>query len=473
MKRLTVLLVAVVLTLLLWAGAGYGVSPPGLSHAVDAQTPELAWALLTGVPSWPPQSGASASAGAGVVRGHVYDYDGHPVAGVEVTVEVVEEDGSPPIWSAQATTDAGGFYSVTGAPATTHGVLQGTTGTDEWLMWDLTFADPGTSTYDVRLGKVAWSATRGGLQAASRANPLYIVITGTSATGSPFSVVNWEPASSPGGSTDAAVTGTAAALPGDVRWMGFWFGANEAAEWDASDPGNAPVPVTAGGTTPLPFAFDESSAYRVLVTDPYWASGRPGTVLRLALQDFRAGMEFTFEGSIDPDLHTSWNHKSYTTTGPEEQTVSLAVPRKAEPGRALMVRVQEATALPISYLFFYVSFQVCTLNASDTSIQRGTAVKLSGVVPVAGNTEPGKGTPRYVWLYRRTSAAAPPTVWDATQQGWRLVERVRTDRSGRYHSAWLTPGRTTWYVARYAGDADATLEGYFRAYTSVRTVRVR
>jgi hypothetical protein len=473
MRRLTILLVAIASTLLLASSAAYATSPPTWTPAVGAPPPWTAHVGELPAPPWlPALSIASATAAAGIVQGHVYDYDGDPVAGVEVGAGVVDDKGNV-LWGGSATTDASGFYSVSGAPASTHGVLQGTTGTDEWLMWDLTFVDPGTSTYDVRLGRVAWSATRGGPQAASWQDPLYIWIAGTSATGSPFNVFTWMPTSTPGGSTDATVTGTASALPGDVRWMGFWFGANEAAEWDASDQGNAPVPVTAGGTTPLPFTFDESSAHRVLVTEPYWASGKPGTVLRLALQDFRAGMELTFEGSIDPDLHTTWNHKSYTTTGPEEQTVSLTVPKKAAPGRAFMVRVQEVTALPVGYLFFYVSFQVCTLKASDTSMHRGTAVKLSGVVPVAGNTEPGKGTPRYVWIFKRTSAAAQPTVWDATQQGWRLVERVRTDRYGRYHSALLTPPRTTWYVARYAGDADVSLEGYFRAYTSVRTVRVR
>ena len=474
MRRLTLLLVAIASTLLLAGVAAYATSPPTWTLAFGAPPPlRTHVGELPAPPRQPALSIASATAGAGVVQGHVYDYDGDPVAGVEVQAGVVDQPGNPPTWFGSATTDARGFYSVSGAPASTHGLLTGATGTDKWTMWDLTFADPGTSTYDVRLGRVAWSATRGGPQAASWQDPQPIWITGTSAMGGPFAVFNWAPTSAPGGSSGTPVTGTASALPGDVRWMGFWFGANEAAEWHASDPGNAPVPVTAGSTTPLPFTFDESSAYRVLVTEPYWASGRPGTVLRLALQDFRAGMELTFEGSIDPDLHTTWNHKSYTTTGPEEQTVSLTVPKKARPGRALTVRVQEVTALPVDYLFFYVSFQVCTLNASDTPISRGAAVKLNGVVPVAGNTEPGKGKPRYVWIYRRATAASPPTVWDATQQGWRLVERVRTDRSGRFHSAWLTPRRTTWYVARYAGDADVSLEGYFRAYTSVRTVRVR
>jgi len=466
MKRLSFLLVAIALTLLLGAGAAFGVSPAILSHAVDEQPSGTGWALLTGLPSWPLPSGASATVGTGVVQGHVYDYAGNPVAGVEVGAAVLDETGNV-LWGGSATTDAAGLYSVSGAPASTHGVLVGTTGSDEWTMSDLTFADPGTSTYDVRLGRVAWSATRGGPLAASWQGPVFIWITGTSATGSQFTVFSWEPTSTPGGSSGATVTGTASTLPGDVRWMGFWFRANEAAEWDASDPGNAPIPVTAGSTTPLPFTFDEASAYRILVTRPYWASGRPGTVLRLGLQDFRAGMEFTFEGSIDPDLHTDWNDKRYTTTGPEEQTVRLTVPKKADPGRAFEVRVQEVTALPAAHLFFYTSFQVCTLNATDTSIRRGTAVRLSGVVPVAGNTEPGKGTPKSVRIYRRTTVASPPTVWDATRQGWKLVARVRTDRYGRYQSALLTPTRTTVYLARYAGDDE-----YFRAYTSVRTVRV-
>jgi hypothetical protein len=473
MRRLTILLVAIGSTLLLASGVAYGTSPPTWTPAVGAPPPWRAPVGELPAPPWlPALSIASATAGAGVVQGHVYDYDGHPAAGVEVGAMALDDQGSP-LWSGSATTDASGFYSVSGVPASTHGLLTGTTGTDEWVMWDLTFADPGASTYDVRLGRVAWSATRRGPQAASWQDPLYIWIAGASATGSPVYVFTWMPAASPGASSDATVTGTAAALPGDVRWAGFWFGPSEAVEWHASDPGNASVPVTAGGTTPLPFTFDEAAAYRVLVTEPYWASGKPGTVLRLGLQGFRAGTQLGFRGSIDPDLHTTWNDKSYTTTGPEEQAVSLAVPRKAEPGRALMVRVEEVTAPPVGHLFFYVSFQVCTLNASDTSISRGAAVRLSGIVPVAGNTEPGRGTPRYVWIYKRTTAAAPPTAWAARQQGWRLVERVRTDRSGRYHSAWLTPRGTTWYVARYAGDADVTLEGYFRAYTSVRTVRVR
>ncbi|MCX6373604.1 MAG: carboxypeptidase-like regulatory domain-containing protein [Actinobacteria bacterium] len=467
MRRLTILLVAVALTLLLCSGAAYGASPP--IAAATAAPPRSMMAQLapfSALPGLPALGFASTPAGAGVVQGHVYDSDGDPVASVELTVAAIDDQGVP-IWEDSATTDATGFYSVSGAPASTQGVLVGTTGSDEWAMYHLTFADPGTSTYDVRPAMVTWSATRGGPQAASWQDPFLIWFTGTNATGGEFYVINQAPKSAAGGS-GTPVTGTAMALPGDVRWMGFWFGGgmNEAAEWVATDPGNTPVPVTAGSTTPLPFTFDEAAAYRVLITRPYWASGRPGTVLRLGLQNFPAGMSFTFEGSVDSGVHTTWNGRSYTSTGPAEQTVRLTVPKEAGagPGRVFNVGLREVTAGTPgqSYLVFGAAFQVCTLNASETAISRGTAVKLHGFVPQAGRT------PKDVWIYKRTTAAAPPTVWDARQQGWTLVARLRTDRNGRYHSALLTPLRTTWYVARYAGDAD-----YFRAYTSVRSVRVR
>lgn len=111
---------------------------------------------------------------------------------------------------------------------------------------------------------------------------------------------------------------------------------------------------------------------------------------------------------------------------------------------------------------------MCTLNASRTAIRRGTEVRLSGVVPVQDHWGTERGKPKYVWIYKRPSwESKPPSVWDATKEGWQLVARVRTDANGRYHSGLLTPSRTTSYVTRYAGD-----EMYWRAYTSVRRVRV-
>jgi hypothetical protein len=466
MKRTSVLLAAIALTLLLCSGAAYGAAPPtGAVTGAPLQAMMAQLAPLSALHGLPAFGIASAPAGAGVVQGHVYDYGGEPVAAVELTVGVIDDQGVP-LWEVTATTDAAGFYSVSGAPGSAQGVLAGTAGPDDWAMYHLTFADPGTSTYDVRPARVTWSATRGGSQADSWQDPALIWFTGTNATGGEFYVINGA-AKSAGGGSGTPVTGTATALPGDVRWMGFWFGGgmNEAAEWAATDPGNAPVPVTADSTTVLPFTFDEAAAYRVLMTRPYWRSGRPGTVLRLGLQNFRAGMEFTFEGSVDSGVHTTWDGRIYTSTGPATQSVNLTVPKRAGagPGRVFYVGLREVTAgIPgQSYVIFGASFQVCTLDATRTAVSRGTAVRLHGFVPQAGRT------PKHVWIYERTTAAPPPTVWDATRQGWKLVARVQTDRYGRYHSALLTPLRTTWYVARYAGDAE-----HWRAYTSVRSVRV-
>ena len=274
-----------------------------------------------------------------------------------------------------------------------------------------------------------------------------------------------------GVSTGATVTGWASALPADVRLVAFYFYPNEVAVWDAADAGDSPLPVTVGSTTTLPFTFDEASAYRSFLTRPYWASGKPWTALRLALENFPAGTKVDFTGySEKPDSVSTTIGTSHTSTGPQKQTVSLTVPAKAAPGYDFNV---SADVWPARYDVWIPSllepFHVCTLKATKRSISRGTAVKLRGVVPVKGHMGSTPGTPKYVWIYKRTTAAsAPPRVWDATKKGWKLVARVRTDRYGRYHSAWLRPARTTRYVARYAGD-----EQYWKAYTSVLKVRVR
>lgn len=168
------------------------------------------------------------------------------------------------------------------------------------------------------------------------------------------------------------------------------------------------------------------------------------------------------------NVHPRW--ADYTSTGPERQIVRLTVPAKTWPGYALDVNTTERTLrYEMAETGLSEYFQTCTLKASQGVIGRGDAVRLSGVVPVQGRHGSYPGRPKYVWIYSRATARSqPPTTWDATNGGWKLVARVRTDGLGRYHSATLSPRRTTWYVARYAGDAD-----YWRAYTSVLKVRVR
>lgn len=450
------------------SGAAYGAFPPIWSHTVDAHPSWTApVAQLPALPSLLALRLASAAGGAGVVQGHVYDYSGSPVANAAVTASVRDDQGNW-LWGQDTTTSSSGAYSVSGAPATAHGGrIEVFFPEDSWYLKGLAFADPGPSTYDLRPARVTWSATRGGPWGADWQDPSFEVV-GMSATATPVYAYTVQHRVS----TAATVTGWALALPADVRLVAFYFYPNEVAVWDAADPGNSPLPVTVGGTTTLPFTFDEASAYRIFFTKPYWASGKPGTKLRLALQNFPAGMKVGFNGwSEKPNgVSTTWGGKSYTSTGPQRQTVSLTVPAKAAPGYSFMVGAGDPT---VRYNIVIVSpmenFQVCTLNATKRSISRGTAVKLRGVVPVKGHWGSTAGIRKYVWIYKRTkSASAPPRVWDATKKGWKLVARVRSDRYGRYHSALLTPARTTWYVARYAGD-----DQYWKAYTSVLKVRVR
>jgi hypothetical protein len=466
MRRLQVLLVAIVLTLLLSSGAAYGSSSPIWSHTVDAHP---SWtghvAQLPAIPSLPALRLAAAAAGAGVVQGHVYDYLGSPVANAAVMAFVVDDQGNQ-LWAQNTTTDATGAYSLSGAPATAHDgrIFVWPDNEGSWAVKGLAFADPGPSTYDLRPARVTWSATRGGPWGPGWQDP-GIEVAGMSATATPVYAYTAQY----GVSTDATVTGWASALPADVRLVAFSFYPDETALWDAADPGNSPVPVTVGSTTALPFTFHEASAYRIFFTRPYWASGKPGTVLRLAMENFPAGLKVGFTGTSEkPNSVFTTIGKSHTSTGPQMQTVSLTIPAKAAPGYDFDVWVGGPLRYNIYELGLLEPFQVCTLNATKTSIRRGTAVKLSGVVPVQGHEGSTAGKRKYVWIYKRTtSATAPPTVWNATKKGWKLVARVRTDGYGRYHSALLRPARTTWYVARYAGD-----DTFWRAYTSVGKVRV-
>jgi hypothetical protein len=381
-----------------------------------------------------------------------------------VAAAVMDAQGEPK-WFQDAVTGADGLYVIGGAPATTTGEVWVMTPAEEYYMVKgLTFVDPGTSTCDVRPGRLSWSLARGGPW-RSQWRDLSIEVAGLGATGAPvyanayLTGLAYE---------DPIVTGWAPALPADVRCVTIRFRDNELAVWDAADPGNAALPLTAGATMALPAEINEAAAFRVLITRPSWRSGKPGTVVRLALENFPEGMTIRFAGE-GPNAYTTWGGKTYTSTGPERQVVSLAIPTKVWPGYTFWI-VAEDPAL--RYQTIYVgladAFQVCTLRASKTAISRGSSVELSGVVPVEGHEGTYPGKPKYVWIYRRTTARSePPAVWDATAKGWKLVARVRTDGLGRYHSALLTPTRTTWYVARYAGD-----EQYFRAYTSVLKVRV-
>ena len=476
MKRLAIQLATITAALLLTSGAAYGASPPIRSHTVAGPPSWAGHAATPPAQAWSPVLGlASATAGTGVVQGYVYDYDGSPVAGAKVRVSDVDDQFNV-LWYQDATSDANGLCSVSGAPATVHGAIYVTTADGEvWGETELAFADPGPTTYDLRPGRVTWRVER------ARSEPwwsgwrnLGIEVVGASATGTPVYAQTLKNGVS---STAVPVTGWASALPADARLMALNFWSNEIALWAEDDPmwmdgepGSDPIPVASGGTSVLPL-LHEDIAYRISFTNSWWYSGKPGTVLRLEMDNFPKGKTVRFTGASEGPggVTTTWGDKSWLSPGPGQYAVNLAVPATATPGYDFDVSAYDPTLRYGIYILNLTDyFQVCTLKATKTSVRRGAAVKLSGVVPVQGHEGATAGKAKYVWIYKRTTvASAPPKTWDATTKGWKLVARVRTDGYGRYHSAWLKPTRTTWYVARYAGD-----DWYWRAYTSVVKVRV-
>ncbi len=106
-------------------------------------------------------AGASAAApgGAGVVDGTVYTFAGAAVPGAQVFAGW--RDGGTLAKLGPATTDAAGFYSLSGVPTTSLGVVQAQLPSGDYFVRKaLTFVDPGTSSFDLRPGAIHFTTTR-------------------------------------------------------------------------------------------------------------------------------------------------------------------------------------------------------------------------------------------------------------------------------------------------------------------------
>lgn len=142
----------------------------------------------------------------------------------------------------------------------------------------------------------------------------------------------------------------------------------------------------------------------------------------------------------------------------------VTIPRTAPPGYQYLIGARHHDGK----LYLVAAFQVCTLKPSVSSITRGSAVTLSGVVPTQGHLGKQAGLRKPVFIYSRSKAAGPPTVPDATKRGWKLVKVLKTDGHGKFKTGLQRPQRDTWYVAAYTGD-----DWYWGGYTSVVKVDVR
>ena len=231
------------------------------------------------------------------------------------------------------------------------------------------------------------------------------------------------------------------------------------------------IAVSSGATAGPSLDVYEADAHRIW-TD-YWGSGKPGTVTWLGLENYPYGWTNRIGGVASWPLTASEKSLGSLTsdgsTAPDWKR--FTVPSTMAPGYRFYVW-SEHTDGPLALLTW---FQTCTLKPSRATVSGGTAIALSGVVPIKGHEGSKKGTPKYVTIYKTTSStlaakgqpAAPGGSLRAA--GWTKVgSRVRTDGLGKYRKGSIRPARTTWYAAWYPGDS-----WYWGAWTSVAKVTVR
>jgi len=389
------------------------------------------------------------------VTGVVQDHAGAPVGGALVVWGYYDADGDW-IFGNQVETQADGSFTFDGVIATTDGELDVSLSDEAgYQAWSLTFsAPPAANDFVLRPGIVPFSTTRS-------SNPSWDYWDGVV-------VDTW--GSGGGGTTTLAETGNAYVMPADYDYAVVYYFSNQAVEWV----GGSPIPVAAGGTGATPIEVSQSDAQSVLVTKPYWASGKPGTTMTLRMGNWPAGWQARFYGYSEYPY--SYPEKAYGATYTSNDVtawLSLTVPKNATPGYDFQIHAYrsdtESSALDINDFF-----QVCTLKSSKAAVRSGGAIRLAGLVPLAGHwgsrlAPAGKR----VTIFKRTTAPSrQPASW-TSPQGWTKVATVSTTRAGAYHSGYLHPRRSTWYIVRYPGSWNAdTGQFYWKAFTSALKVRV-
>jgi len=201
----------------------------------------------------------------------------------------------------------------------------------------------------------------------------------------------------------------------------------------------------------------------------YWGSGKPGTATWLVLNNYPDGWVNDVYGVADyPSSAKVKSFGSFTSTGAPYDGKRMTIPSSVAPGYAYYVWASHDSG-PLSLQTW---FQTCTLKPSKATVSRGASITLSGIVPVKGHYGSKKGTPKYVTIYKTTSAKAakaqPAVSGGKTVKGWTKVGKVRTDGLGKYRKGSIRPSGTTWYCVWYAGDTQ-----YWGAWTSVAKVTAR
>jgi hypothetical protein len=391
------------------------------------------------------------SVGTAGLNGHVYDGSLSPLNGAWV------------VWSApvgadwnggQFVTAADGAYSFTDAdaangqgellvfsPNTANGFIYERYGAS-WL-------DPGPTTFDFQAGIVPLTADRSAPWGVW--SECWFVFEGSDAQTSVLSVQYVDPSDT---STSPVVyNGNVLAGSYTAGSVNFW--PDEGLEF-------SPPSVSAGGTA-SDVTVDEANASRTSVANPWWASGKPGTSVKVAMGNFPAGWTVDFSGYSDwPPSAPTKTFWPTTTTGVANQFRTLTVPTTATPGYDYWIGEQHRGGP----LYLETPFQVASLKPSAATIRRGATVTLTGVIPTRGHQGSTAGLRKTVVLYKRTTSAGQPLSY-SSPKGWTKVASFMASGLGKYTFR-QRPARTTYYIVRYPGDG-----WYWRAFTSVIHVTVR
>jgi hypothetical protein len=382
--------------------------------------------------------------GSGVIQGHVWGY-----AGATVAWSTSIPGGTA---SGQTTTDAGGAYTCSGLPATAgQGTIWVRTTTGLVIgRVSLTWGDPGSTTFDFATGEAHCVVTRGGPMPGCKS--VAVNLSGSDATSMTRS---WSSSSDVDHPDPLMVE--AIGMEGHSNMAAVYWWSNEGIE--------ANIDLTVNGVAGQIGPYDETAAYRTQIAAPLWASGAPGTSVKLRLQGYPNGWVNRLQGrDAYPFNSPTDSFGTFTSTGAVSDYTWITIPATATPGYAYNVTAQHDTG-PLGLT---ATFQVCTIKPTALSIAAGQSLRLKGVVPISGHEGTTAGKPTTVIVFARTGAAGQPTKWDPTGQGWRRVTSDATNGFGAFATVALHPRRTTWYVVRYPGDSR-----YFRGYTAVVKVRVR
>lgn len=448
----TVLATLVAFLTAVWLAGGASAADLPSHRAPQGRAPSARAATWATQPGATFQTLGAKLAGAAVVNGHVYAYDGAPIQQSYVYGEAY--DRTVGAWIGVETySDGSGSYTLSGLPAAdASGYLAATSSTEPWVMRRIyaSWSDPGPTTFDFRPGKVPTTLVRGTIWSdwESAESELF----GVDARSSIFAE-SLVPSS--GGPT---TVGDSYALGGSYSQGALYFWADQGLEHVTA------IEVTAGARSVQSVTVSQNDAQRISVTSPYWASGKPGTTVTVKHWNFPAGWNLGFSGWPDAPMGNGKAYGSAVAPAADSFTRKFTVQKTAPAGYSYHLETDHADGP----LLLHTPFQVCTLKSTKASIKKGGSIKLSGVIPTQGHWGSRAGKSKKVTIYQRSkSVSAAPTTWDATKQGWKKVATVTANGLGKYASASLKPTRTTWYVVRYPGD-----DWYWRAYTSVVKVRV-